>query len=396
MTLLAGLSSTLEGFVGSVGVGDPKTCWLVDSGATCHIISEKWVKHYRVSFQYPGPSPSLKGAGDNELPVKGVVDLEFSVGKQKTTMKRVVVVGIPLNVISTYALLESGWKTVLGNAEESGLFLKKLKLPLKISERAWWLKVTLLKNKSGVKGSGPAPMDLSTVNTANTGSTKGKTWQTKQTKRSTDSGLTVSEVVTKADVAKDCDTKDSVTKAVSCQEVAQVRSKVRATGRELQLKSADMLQSFSYVCRVLHFGSSRLFQQFSFENEPNTNETYSETNSETSESDGFLSCDEFSEVGSDDFMSFGGDFDGNFEEDPTDHGTFLMMRGFPVEDLAQDDDDFIGSPSLANTEDLEEAFRNPSNQPHEPSLPPRPDTPVDLKGLTWRLKSQSWVMDISW
>eukprot|EP00435_Cladocopium_sp_Y103_P060976 s463_g22.t1 len=63
-------------------------------------------------------------------------------------MKRVVVVGIPLNVISTYALLESGWKTVLGNAEQSGLFLKKLKLPLKISERAWWLKVSLLKAKS--------------------------------------------------------------------------------------------------------------------------------------------------------------------------------------------------------------------------------------------------------
>ena len=106
-------------FVGSVGVGDPKTCWLVDPGATCHIVSEKWVKHYRVSFEYPGPSPSLKGAGDNDLPVEGVVDLEFNVGKQKVTMKRVVVVGIPLNVISTYALLESGWKTVLGNAEES-------------------------------------------------------------------------------------------------------------------------------------------------------------------------------------------------------------------------------------------------------------------------------------
>ena len=48
------LSSTLEGFVGSVGIGDPKTCWLVDSGATCHIVSEKWVKHYTVSFEYPG------------------------------------------------------------------------------------------------------------------------------------------------------------------------------------------------------------------------------------------------------------------------------------------------------------------------------------------------------
>ena len=86
------LSSTLEGFVGSVGVGDPKTCWLVDSGATCHIVSEKWVKHYTVSYEYPGPSPSLKGAGDNDLPVKGVVDLEFNVGKTKITMKRVVVV----------------------------------------------------------------------------------------------------------------------------------------------------------------------------------------------------------------------------------------------------------------------------------------------------------------
>ena len=34
----------------------------------CHIVFEKWVKHYRVSLEYPGPSPSLKGAGDNDLP----------------------------------------------------------------------------------------------------------------------------------------------------------------------------------------------------------------------------------------------------------------------------------------------------------------------------------------
>ena len=79
--------------------------------------------------------------------------------------------------------METGWKTVLGNAEEGGLFLKKLKLPLKISERAWWLKVSLLsKHKSGVKGSGPAPMDLSTMNTGNT--VKSDT-ETKQTKRNT-------------------------------------------------------------------------------------------------------------------------------------------------------------------------------------------------------------------
>ena len=40
-------------------------------------------RHYTVSFEYPGPSPSLKGAGDNDLPVKGVVDLEFKVGKDE-------------------------------------------------------------------------------------------------------------------------------------------------------------------------------------------------------------------------------------------------------------------------------------------------------------------------
>ena len=33
------LSSTFQEFVGSVGIGDPKTCWLEDSGVTCHIVS---------------------------------------------------------------------------------------------------------------------------------------------------------------------------------------------------------------------------------------------------------------------------------------------------------------------------------------------------------------------
>ena len=34
------LSSTLQEFVGSVGIGDPKNLLLVDSGATCHIVYE--------------------------------------------------------------------------------------------------------------------------------------------------------------------------------------------------------------------------------------------------------------------------------------------------------------------------------------------------------------------
>ena len=216
-----------------------------------------------------------------------------------------------MNVISTYALLETGWKTVLGNAEESGLFLKKLKLPLKISERAWWLKVSLLsKHKSGVKGSGPAPMDLSTVNTGNTVSTDST--ETKQTKRNTYCGCSsVATVVPEDVVAKGLvtkGTKDSLTKDpvnhVATQEVAQVTkgrsggsAKVKAKRRELQMKSADMLQSFSYVCRMFHFGSSHLFQHVFDEHEPNTIETdvlfktNVETNDETTDSeDDFMSC----------------------------------------------------------------------------------------------------------
>ena len=433
------LSSTLQEYVGSVGIGDSKTCWLVDSGATCHIVSEKWVKHYVVSFVYPGPFPCLKGAGDNDLPVKGVVDLKFKVGKTEITMKRVVVVGIPLNVISTYALLETGWKTVLGNAEESGLFLKKLKLPLKISERAWWLKVSLLsKHKSGVKGSGPAPMDLSTMNTGNTVNTDST--ETKQTKRNTCCGcssvaaVVPDDVVTKDLVTKG--TKDSLTKDpvnhVATQEVAQVTkgrsggsAKVKVKRRELQMKSADMLQSFSYVCRMFHFGSSHLFQHVFDEFEPNTNETdvllktNVETNDETTDSEcDFMSCGASVADIDDDYMSCC-DFEEFCQEN---HGTslhmdweyhegrtgsgqsdrqcrcdwtfvdpcFRMMRGFPqVEDLTNDDVDDsdvmddrpqagevseVGSPSLANSEDLE------GWGPHEPGLPERPDTPDGPEG----------------
>ena len=67
-----------------------------------------------------------------------------------------------------------------------------------------------------------------------------------------------------------------------------------------------------------------------------------------------------------------------------------MMRGFPqVEDLTQDEDQDgpvlephdmegseVGSPSVVGTEDLEMEL----SRPHEPSLPPRPDTPDQIEG----------------
>ena len=150
----------------------------------------------------------MKGAGDNDLPVKGVVDLEFTVGKNQSD-KQVVIAGIPLNVISPHTLLETGWETVSGKAEQSGLFHGKTKFPLKISDRGWWLKVTLPKRKGG-KSSGTVPMDLSTVNTGNvvnSASTKMK--QTKQTKQTTDCKRNVAAVVPVDVVTKDVVSKRS-------------------------------------------------------------------------------------------------------------------------------------------------------------------------------------------
>ena len=115
------------------------------------------------------------------------------------------------------------------------------------------------------------------------------------------------DVVSKDLVSKDTSTKDPVNH-VATQEVAQIKgrsggsAKVKVKGREPEFRSADMLQSFSYVCRMFYFGSSHLFQHDFCENEPNTNENETNvclnnaasTNVETLDADSaeFLSCGE--------------------------------------------------------------------------------------------------------
>ena len=79
----------------SIG-GDPKRRWLVDSGATCHIISERWLSHYKVVYRCEVGIPVLKGAGDNVLPTRGMVDLECKVGKIKVIMRKVVICALDL------------------------------------------------------------------------------------------------------------------------------------------------------------------------------------------------------------------------------------------------------------------------------------------------------------
>ena len=91
----------------SLGVGDPKRRWLVDSGATC-IISERWLSHYKVVYKYEVGIPVLKGAGDNFTHERHLVDLECKIGKIKVIMKKVVICDLDLNVLSSYSLHRTG------------------------------------------------------------------------------------------------------------------------------------------------------------------------------------------------------------------------------------------------------------------------------------------------
>ena len=52
-------------------------------GATCHIISERWLSHYKVVYKYEVGISVLKEAGDNVLPTRGMIDLECKIGKIK-------------------------------------------------------------------------------------------------------------------------------------------------------------------------------------------------------------------------------------------------------------------------------------------------------------------------
>ena len=248
----------------SIGVGDPKRRWLVDSGATCHIISERWLSHYKVVYKYEVGIPVLKGAGDNVLPTRGMVDLECKIGKIKVIMRKVVICALDLNVLSSYSLHEQGWETRLGTLKVSGLYHKKVKFPLKISDRAWWLEVLVLKhqgNSSRRKGNGPQDMEIDHVGTIQP-CLSSKACQTK---------AVVTEV--NSEYKKPVETLEGK-REISCIPHVSSAENVghfKNMRRECQVKSFEGLGPFSYVCRMMRFS------------EPNTNEFEPEQGSVYSE-----------------------------------------------------------------------------------------------------------------
>ena len=105
-----------------------------------------WLSNFKIVYRYEVGIPVLKGAGDNVLPTRGMVDLECKVGQTKVFMRKVVICALDINVLSSYSLHEQGWETRLGTLKVSGLYHKRVKFPLKISDRAWWLEVQVLKS----------------------------------------------------------------------------------------------------------------------------------------------------------------------------------------------------------------------------------------------------------
>ena len=239
-------------YLGAHFSSDPKFQWLVDSGATCHIISRRHMGDYHCE-QLNLPLPSLKGAGNAPIQVFGIVDVKFKVGNKKFVLSKAVVADIDVNVISCYALMEAGWETVFG--KQSGLYTGNLRLPLFRSERAWWLHVGSQKVGGGRKRTTnknrPKPMDLDAVRTSD----------------SKETGTETTASSSKAEATKELTQESSAQETVAA--VAKGSSSKKGNkskGKRREQRDKEMvMQGFSYVCRMLHFGSSRLYEPNTFE-----------------------------------------------------------------------------------------------------------------------------------
>ena len=313
----------------SIGVGDPRRRWLVDSGATCHIIAERWLSNYKIVYRYEVGIPVLKGAGDNVLPTRGMVDLECKVGQTKVVMRKVVICALDINVLSSYSLHEQGWETRLGTLKVSGLYHKKVKFPLKISDRAWWLEVQVSKShgdKSRRRNDkGPQDMEIDCIKNVTT-DLSAKACQTKDVLTEVDHPLSSAKTSESCVSESPVDAKVSSIPHVSCEENVGRFQNMR---KECRIKTFDGLGPFSYVCRMI-------------QHEPNTNTTEI-GKSETVASSVALCEPQLEHAGSIFTEEF---IEGRHFVCAIDEVNHEHVRGFPVEiDLEgppQDDDEDSG------------------------------------------------------
>ena len=110
--------------------------WLVDSGATCHMVSSSHISGFRVT-KYHDRNVTLYNASGGTINVSSVVDLEVRFGDVPLTLEEVLVADVPFNAISPWAASERGWKTHLARTG-SRLYRGGKKNIRLIGERRAW------------------------------------------------------------------------------------------------------------------------------------------------------------------------------------------------------------------------------------------------------------------
>ena len=141
---------------------------LVDSGATCHVLSVASLECYEVVKKHDGPPPKPIDASDNEMSTIGMVDVRVKIGKLgPVVLQNVVVCDIGVNFLSPWQAALRGWGCWLSGGNDSCVIKEtdrgSLWVPLVKKARSWWLIAQTPKGQGKKKkqdGSSSQPMEL--------------------------------------------------------------------------------------------------------------------------------------------------------------------------------------------------------------------------------------------
>ena len=140
---------------------EPRDVWLVDSGATCHIVSSLHLSSFRV-LKRRNRTVTLLNASGGEIVVHEVVDIEVHFDKLRLRLEDVLVADVTFNVLSPWSAAEKGWRTHLYRTG-SRMFRGKRNLKLEGVNRAWWALSGSKKSTSKRQPSGGKDMELDSV-----------------------------------------------------------------------------------------------------------------------------------------------------------------------------------------------------------------------------------------
>ena len=135
--------------------------WLVDSGATCHIVSTQHLSGFRVVKKHERTA-NLFNASGGSIVVSGVVDLEVHFGDVFLRLEEVLVAEVGFNVISPWTASERGWKTFLAKGGSRLYKGNKKSIKLVGAQRAWWA-VSGSKKNPKRQPKGAVPMEIDSI-----------------------------------------------------------------------------------------------------------------------------------------------------------------------------------------------------------------------------------------